>query len=746
MLSVRKNDQTTIPFLPLENNENLPKVSFAEPMYHDSDDIKTSTTNKVPSARLKLIGIVKPVHSGAEKQPIKNNRLVVNNSTASRLKRRSIGILNGRAATNNASRQPTAPSASSNMPPRPTVGRTVVSNNAYAARGTTKRPAPAEPVVQLRRSARVSQNTSRSSASTLKMATAVPAKKSRPGWDLKGRMADMEDMMRSQQQQNDALRAMFEQTQKKNVILESTAQEKTAVLEEDRAKLAELQQKLRAKANELDRAELKIADLEYANRSLKASLHTSQLQVDELSTNVARMSSAMLSVNIELDTVKTENLKIQQVRDSLLNERISMLKERDLLRETGKENEEKLRSAEMSRRKLHNMVQELKGNIRVYCRVRPYLPAEMKSKQPIEPNIWPPHVKFCGDEGTSIEINKDKCELADSSTLSVTSNKREIKHVFNFDRVFNPGHSQKHIFEEISQLIQSAIDGYNVCIFAYGQTGSGKTYTMQGSENENLDSAHSEHAGMIPLSVRQIFQTAKELESHGWRYHFEASYLEIYNERVRDLLTEQPNEEQNLDLKLVSAPSLSLMPGGPAGQKAAATPAAEINIPGLTVASVENESQVHELIKLAIKKRASAATKCNDRSSRSHAVFRLRIRGSNLVTGVSCDGTLVLVDLAGSECLKESEATGDRLRETQNINKSLSTLGQVIMALSQKDAHVPYRNSKLTYLLQTYLGGNSKTLMFVNISPLEESVGQSINSLRFASKVNQCHIGAAFKK
>uniref|UniRef100_A0A915HFY0 Kinesin motor domain-containing protein n=1 Tax=Romanomermis culicivorax TaxID=13658 RepID=A0A915HFY0_ROMCU len=143
---------------------------------------------------------------------------------------------------------------------------------------------------------------------------------------------------------------------------------------------------------------------------------------------------------------------------------------------------------------------------------------------------------------------------------------------------------------------------------------------------------------------------------------------------------------------------------------------------------------VQNLIGLAVEKRAKAATKCNSRSSRSHSVFRLRIKGHNEMTSVDCDGTLTLVDLAGSERLKESESTGERLKEAQNINKSLSTLGQVITSLSQKESHVPYRNSKLTYLLQSYLGGNSKMLMFVNISPLEESIQETINSLRFASK------------
>ena len=168
-------------------------------------------------------------------------------------------------------------------------------------------------------------------------------------------------------------------------------------------------------------------------------------------------------------------------------------------------------------------------------------------------------------------------------------------------------------------------------------------------------------------------------------------------------------------------------------------------MPDLTIHDVTHEGQVHELLAQASKNRAVGATQANERSSRSHSVFTLRLEGTNAATGESNVSNLNLIDLAGSERLSSSGATGDRLKETQNINKSLSNLGNVIMSMANKDAHVPFRNSKLTYLLQNSLGGNSKTLMFVNIQQGEESFNETLCSLRFATKVNGCVIGTARK-
>ncbi|GFR84656.1 kinesin-like protein [Elysia marginata] len=172
----------------------------------------------------------------------------------------------------------------------------------------------------------------------------------------------------------------------------------------------------------------------------------------------------------------------------------------------------------------------------------------------------------------------------------------------------------------------------------------------------------------------------------------------------------------------------------------------DVHVPKLAIWEVTSEDQVFKLLRKACENRSVAETKCNQRSSRSHSVFQLRLEGTNPITGEASKGLLNLVDLAGSERVKDSGSEGLRLVEAQSINKSLSNLGNVIMALGNKEKHIPYRNSKLTYLLQNSLGGNSKTLMFVNISPKEECFNETLNSLRFATKVNQCNIGTAQKK
>ncbi|GAB2298799.1 Kinesin-like protein KIN-14C [Dionaea muscipula] len=359
------------------------------------------------------------------------------------------------------------------------------------------------------------------------------------------------------------------------------------------------------------------------------------------------------------------------------------------------------------RKKLHNTILELKGNIRVFCRVRPLLPEENSGAE--APIIAYPGSTDARDRDRGIDL--------------IQTGQR---HCFTFDKVFDHEASQYDVFGEISQLVQSALDGYKVCIFAYGQTGSGKTYTMMGNPGSK------DNKGLIPRSLEQIFEASQHLSTQGWKYKMQASMLEIYNETIRDLI---PFNNRTSDM--------THMENGVQGKQYSITHDANGNtsVSDLTVVDVCSTREVSSLLLQAAETRSVGKTNMNEQSSRSHFVFTLRIFGVNESTEQQVQGVLNLIDLAGSERLSKSGATGDRLKETKAINKSLSCLADVIFALAKKEEHVPFRNSKLTYLLKPCLGGDSKTLMVVNISPEPSSVGESINSLRFAARVNSCEIG-----
>ncbi|CAN4125258.1 unnamed protein product [Withania somnifera] len=331
--------------------------------------------------------------------------------------------------------------------------------------------------------------------------------------------------------------------------------------------------------------------------------------------------------------------------------------------------ETKIVEGEKLRKKLHNTILELKGNIRVFCRVRPLLYDDtVRAETKV--------ISF----PTSTEAKGRGVDLIHNGQ----------KQSFTFDKVFMPEASQEDVFVEISQLVQSALDGYKVCIFAYGQTGSGKTHTMVGKPDTD------NQKGLIPRSLEQVFETRRSLQNQGWNYKMQVSMLEIYNETIRDLLS----------------PSNSSSSDAPRPENVGKQYAIKHDVNGnthvsdLTIVDVHCYNQVSKLFGLAAESRSVGKTRMNQRSSRSHFVFTLRIYGVN-----------------------------------EAINKSLSSLSDVIFALAKKEEHVPFRNSKLTYLLRACLGGNSKTLMFVNVSRILHTWVNLSCSLRFAARVNACEIG-----
>ncbi|XP_008804600.2 kinesin-like protein KIN-14C [Phoenix dactylifera] len=345
--------------------------------------------------------------------------------------------------------------------------------------------------------------------------------------------------------------------------------------------------------------------------------------------------------------------------------------------------------------RLYNEVQELKGNIRVYCRIRPFLPGQNKRSTTID---------FIGENGELLIANPSK-------------QGKDGHRMFKFNKVYSPAATQAEVFLDIQPLIRSVLDGYNVCIFAYGQTGSGKTYTMTGP-----NSVSKEYWGVNYRALNDLFDISRNRRST-FSYEVGVQMVEIYNEQVRDLLSNDGSQKR-LGIWSTSQPN-------------------GLAVPEASMLSVKSTSDVLELMQIGQANRAVGSTALNERSSRSHSVLTVHVRGVELKTGSTLRGCLHLIDLAGSERVERSEATGDRLKEAMHINKSLSALGDVIFALAQKSPHVPYRNSKLTQVLQSSLGGQAKTLMFVQINPDVESFSETISTLKFAERVSGVELGAA---
>eukprot|EP01135_Chromosphaera_perkinsii_P001871 Nk52_evm20s212 gene=Nk52_evmTU20s212 len=603
------------------------------------------------------------------------------------------------------------------------------------------------------------KSSSSSSSSSLSGTTG----KKRQAWDYKGRLEDMEEMtgmlkehiansdqtvstlneqIQRNQEQLKQMEELKKQLEGKCQVTQAEASEASAKIDELKKELSELETSKNGEIKKLKEAhEEAIESLEKrlkkvtqeaeeANEDLKSArseIRALKNAISEMTAENSAKDARLTAVKSQLDE-STESNKVKDAEIAALKAKVEELDKVVI------EKDSRIREDEQLRRQLHNTIQELKGNIRVYCRVRPFLKKElvvknesvdMESEEYKKKQCLVESFSFPDPDKRSLQIHTQNDDNFSGKMVGKTVS-------FKFDKVFTPDSDQHCVFDEIGQLVQSALDGYNVCIFAYGQTGSGKTYTMEGGEDcytSDGGMKMSPSQGMIPRSVAKIFNVSESLKDKGWEYKFEASFLEIYNETIRDLLVPS-NTASNKKYEIKKVPN---------GQ------ADEVFVTNLTVVEVTNEGTVFELLQKAGKNRAVASTNCNERSSRSHSVFRIHVTGKNDLTGEKVNAMLNLVDLAGSERLAQSGSTGDRLKETQSINKSLSNLGTVIMALGENSGHVPYRNSKLTYLLQASLGGNSKTLMFVNVSPSSECHSETINSLRFATKVNQTEIGTAKK-
>lgn len=311
---------------------------------------------------------------------------------------------------------------------------------------------------------------------------------------------------------------------------------------------------------------------------------------------------------------------------------------------------------------------------------------------------------------------------------------------FSFDHIFPETSTQPEIYSEIARpLLADILKGFNCTIMAYGQTGSGKSFTMMGETISrantmmgetinNSDFDDNSNAGIIPRIVQELF-TRIEQKKEETLFTVQCSYVEIYLEKVRDLINPALD---NLKIREVIAKSSSSTK-----QK---NEKSYIYIEGCTVCTVKSLKDMMKVMKHGEANRVTATTEMNDRSSRSHSVFILNITQTDLIRQTRKSSKLFLVDLAGSEQVQRSGATGLTLEQAKKINKSLSALSLVIQTLTEKkgkDPHIPYRDSKLTRLLTDSLGGNSKTVLIVALSPAKDSLWETYSSLGFGSRAKK---------
>ncbi|XP_033279720.1 kinesin-like protein KIF1A isoform X10 [Orcinus orca] len=346
----------------------------------------------------------------------------------------------------------------------------------------------------------------------------------------------------------------------------------------------------------------------------------------------------------------------------------------------------------------------------------------------------------------SREMSRDsKCIIQMSGSTTTIVNPKQPKEVpksFSFDYSYwshtSPEDmnyaSQKQVYRDIGEeMLQHAFEGYNVCIFAYGQTGAGKSYTMMGKQEKDQQ-------GIIPQLCEDLFSRINDTTNDNMSYSVEVSYMEIYCERVRDLL----NPKNKGNLRVREHPLL-----GP-------------YVEDLSKLAVTSYNDIQDLMDSGNKARTVAATNMNETSSRSHAVFNIIFtqKRHDAETNITTEkvSKVSLVDLAGSERADSTGAKGTRLKEGANINKSLTTLGKVISALAEMDSgpnknkkkkktdFIPYRDSVLTWLLRENLGGNSRTAMVAALSPADINYDETLSTLRYADRAKQIRCNAVINE
>ncbi|KAI1728869.1 kinesin motor domain-containing protein [Ditylenchus destructor] len=341
-----------------------------------------------------------------------------------------------------------------------------------------------------------------------------------------------------------------------------------------------------------------------------------------------------------------------------------------------------------------------KKNVNVVVRVRPLSDTEIEMKNK--------NVSLCDSVSKTVQMK------------SILSDKCLTRSFGPFDKVYGPESTQMKIYKEsVESLVKEVLNGYNCTVFAYGQTGSGKTYTMEGRHDESNEYTwdNDPTSGIIPRALHHIFS---ELGDHELDYYtVRVSYVEMYNEQIFDLLSTSKSAQQE---------SLRIYDDNNKG----------VTIVGMEEITVKSRDEVYKILAKGAEKRRTASTLMNINSSRSHSVFTVNVmmREPGCMAGEELlrQGKLNLVDLAGSENIGRSGATEMRAREAGNINVSLLALGRVINALTANAPHIPYRESKLTRILQDSLGGKTITTIIATMSPASSNYEESVNTLEYAQR------------
>lgn len=432
--------------------------------------------------------------------------------------------------------------------------------------------------------------------------------------------------------------------EEKNILENNFEEERTTF----RVRIMELEKKLESVGQALCVAE--------------STLTMRNAQFDEMQNNLKELEE-LREMKEDIDRKNEQTAAILKMQGAQLIELEALYKEEQVLR-----------------KRYYNTIEDMKGKIRVFCRVRPL------------------------NEKETSENERNVVSSLDEFTIGHPwKDDKSKQHIY--DRVFDQAASQDDVFEDTKYLVQSAVDGYNVCIFAYGQTGSGKTFTIYGSES---------NPGLTPRATAELFRVIQH-ENKKYSFSLKAYMVELYQDNLVDLLLPKYARRLKLEIKKDSKGMVS--------------------IENVTVVPISSLEELRTIITGGSERRHVSGTHMNDESSRSHSILSVIIESTNLQTQSVAKGKLSFVDLAGSERVKKSGSSGNQLKEAQSINKSLSALGDVIGALSSDGQHIPYRNHKLTMLMSDSLGGNAKTLMFVNVSPAQSNLEETYNSLTYASRV-----------